>query len=140
MPEKEADTTVTTRTMVPDDFGLVVSSMIHSLYYGCTFFSMAKKKPFCNNYHRIIEHILSSDQYEKKSLCLVDDPDVVFGYSIYKPSTKTLIFVYIKKSFRGFGLMKRLVPKETKTVAHLTDIGMSILKKYDKISFDPFSI
>ena len=131
---------VLVRPLVETDWGLIMSSMPKGIYYGSPFFKLTKKTSFFKQYFKIVQHMIASPEYTKRGVCLTEDPDTLLGYSIYKEAPKVLIFVYVKTGFRGMGLMKRLINPDTQAVAHLTEVGASILKKYPGVVFDPFMI
>jgi GNAT superfamily N-acetyltransferase len=89
------------------------------------------------NYHRIVEGLIT--QGIIKVACLKEDPDVILGYAIFSKTYPALHFVFVKSAWRGIGIARSLVPKETKVVTHLTKVGLSILKKNPTLVFNPFN-
>jgi hypothetical protein len=134
------DPEVLVRPLVETDHGLVMDTMPKGIYYGSPFFRTTRKTSFFKQYYKLCKHMLASPEYLCRCLCLAEDPDVVLGYSIYKIAPKVLVYIYIKVPFRGLGFMHLLTNPDTEVVAHLTESGDAILKKYPKVVFDPFMI
>ena len=130
---------IITRDYRPEeDKNLILSTFLKGLYYGDSIFSLMPKKLFMDNYHPLAERLLESPSVSIKISCLKDKQDVVLGYSIY--TGLNLHWVFIKKDWRNIGLARSLVPEEIQKVTHLTKIGLSMLKKYPNIVFDPFAL
>lgn len=126
---------VVIRGYKPEDKSFIFASWLRGLYYGDTFYSDIKKQVFMENYHKIIEFILSRPTTEIKIACMPDSPDTILGYSIL--GKDCLNWVFVKKAFRGIGIARDLVPPGITTVTHLTKTGTSIVKKKGW-EFNPF--
>lgn len=86
-----------------------------------------------DNYHKVIDKILSRPQIKSKIATLKEDPGVILGYSIYEGHT--LHWVFVKQVWRKIGLAKSLVPGDTSQTTHMTKIGY---KLKGEIDFNPF--
>lgn len=113
------------------DEAFVYSTWLRGLYYGNDWFRKIDKKSFFDKYRFVVKHLLSNSNVDV--VCLVSDPDVVVGYSVY--SGNTLHWVYIKRDWRGRGISKALIPKGIECVTHLTKKAAK--KKPEAWRFDP---
>lgn len=123
------------RQAVLPDKNFILATMLRALYYGDTWFSLIPKDTFMKHYHSIAEKLVATNNI--KIACLRDEPTVIIGYSI--STLDTVHFVYVKKSWRGIGIAKSLIPDNTNTVTHLTKVGLVITKKKNWI-FNPFKM
>lgn len=123
------------RSAVIPDKNFIISTILRGLYYGDTWFSLIPKDTFMKHYHSIAERIISNSNI--KVACLKDEPTAIIGYSISTP--EVIHFVYVKKSWRGIGVAKSLLPDNVTTVTHLTKSGLAITKK-NNWTFNPFKI
>lgn len=130
---------IAVRDYVPEDKNFILATWLRGLYYGDSVYSNMKKQTFMETYHKIIETVLATPQIKIKIACLKEDPSVILGYAALAATPNTIHWVFVKKFWRGIGLAKDLVPKETNATTHLTKIGLSILKKKDW-AFNPFLI
>ena len=89
------------------------------------------------NYHTVINSVLSTPQINIKVACLKEDPSVILGYAVLAATPNALHWVFIKKSWRNIGLAKDLISKNVNVATHLTKTGLSIIKKKDW-QFNPF--
>lgn len=119
------------------DHNFIFSTMLRSLFYGETWFSLIPKHVFMTNYHGVIERIIFDPKNTLVVACLKDEPDVLLGYSIVGPDA--IHFVYVKRSWRSIGLAKSLVPADIKIVTHVTISGLAIVRKKNWV-FNPFKI
>ena len=118
----------------PDDVNFIFASWLRGLYYGDTWFGEIPKDVFMENYHKVVQNILT--KADVRVACLKDDPDVILGYSV--SSGSTLHWIFTKSAWRKIGIGKSLLPEKVDTVTHLTKIGRS-LKPKDCI-YNPFAM
>ena len=126
---------ITVRKGDTSDTNFIYATWLRGLYYGDTWFSEIPKQIFMENYHNIITSILNNPATTVLVMCLKEDHEVVVGYAIIKPGA--LVWMFIKKAWRGMGLARELVPIDTKSVTHLTKIGLAITRKRGW-AFNPF--
>lgn len=127
---------VATRPYREGDRNFILASWLRGLYYGSEWFREIPKEIFMENYHKVIDHILSRAQVTVA--CLKDDEDVILGYSVH--GGPKLHWVFCKKAWRGIGISKLLVPVGTTTITHLTKVAVSYLRKNPSVHFNPFSL
>lgn len=130
---------ITTREWKPEsDKAFVLATWLKNLYYSDSWFSLIPKDIFMQNYHTFLERLLDSPGVEVKVACLVEDPDVIIGYVAY---TNTVAhYTFVKKSWRGIGVAKLLMPPKVTAVSHLTALGRKLLPKLPGAVFNPFAI
>lgn len=119
-----------------EDWNFFYSTFLRALYYGDSWFKEIPKDIFMENYHKVADVLLAKGIL--KVACLKEDPEVILGYALFSSQYPALHFVFVKSAWRGIGIAKSLVPKETKVATHLTKVGLSILKKNPSITFNPF--
>lgn len=122
------------------DHNFVLATWLKGLFFGSRYFSLIDRKSFFENYHRAVEFILSHPGVRVRVAVLKDDPSVIIGYSVTSQNDTILHWVHCKGAWRRIGIAKSLVPTTVQTVTHLTDVGISVLRKHRGIRFDPFII
>lgn len=143
-PEKkkvpDKSTLVTVRGAEAGDIPFIFSTMLQGLYYDKDgWFGEIPKGIFMDNYHHVIEQLLMHPSTRVAVACDPTKPDVIRGYSIYSADKPVLHWVFIKKAWRGIGIAKDLIPNNIKEVTHITQVGLSIIKKHG-IVFNPFNL
>lgn len=129
---------VTVRDYKPEDKNFIMSTWLKGLRYGNDWFEAIDSKIYFEFYNKVLEVILSRPDTVVRVSCLIEDPEVILGYSVYSP---TLIhWVFVKRAWRSIGLAKSLVPEDIKTVSHLTTVGKSIIRKRPGMTFNPFAL
>lgn len=141
-PSTEA---VLIRDGTKDDLPFIFATWLRGLYYGDTWFNLIRPKDvFMANYHKVIEGILAKSGTIVKVACLKSSPTTVLGYAVFgftAPDYRILHWVFCKRSWRGIGIAKSLVPiNQVNTCTHLTKTGISMLYDRPSISFNPFAI
>lgn len=130
---------VTIRDYLPSDKNFIFSTWLKGLYYGNRWFKEIPKDIFMEKYHEIIEKVLSNPGVVIKIACLLEDKDVILGYSIESAQGNVLHWVFCKKAWRHVGIARSLVSSGVSTVTHVTEVGLDIINK-KKIAFNPFII
>lgn len=126
------------REGLPGDKNFVLSTFLLGLYYGGTAYSEMNKDIFMLEYHKLAEKLLSSEDSLLRVACLKEDHNVILGYALLDKDGNTLHFVFVKKPWRKIGIMKSLIPQQVLFCTHLTDVGVSLIKKSPYVSFNPF--
>lgn len=99
------------------------------------FFSSIDQDTFMKFYHLHLEHIFSRPNVTIGIACLVEDPDVILGFSVFEP--EILHFVFVKPDWRKIGLATDLVPKSIKSVTGFTRVG-EIIRRRKGLMFNPW--
>lgn len=120
------------------DKSFIMATYLRGLYYGDSWFSVIPKKIFMEHYKLIIEAILKKNTV--KIACLIDEEDVILGYSILSDDFNTLHWIFVKLAFRNKGIGKSLCPSHPTYVSHLTALGKNLLPKLNGAVFNPFSL
>ena len=121
-----------------DDRNFILATFLRGLYYGGFFYSEMEKSTFMKNYHPIAEKLITISKITVA--CDKTAPDVIYSYIMINPSETAVHFTFTKAAWRKIGLAKSLVPLSIETVSHLTKQGLSILRKYPTLKFDPFTL
>jgi len=132
------------RASKPEDANFIHATFLRGVYYGNPFFNLVPKDTFFKNYKPISEAIIKGQNNAIFVACLPDDPDTIIGYSVVSQDLTNLVWVYVKKQWRGHGIARTLIPPSITSVSNIVvndDIDLrnaSILKKYPNIIFNPF--
>lgn len=109
------------RDLIPsDDSAFVIDSWLRS-YYGHSYFAQEiSKAMFFKNHAEVVKRFLLRGSV--KLAVKREDPDVILGYIAFEKNK--VHYVYIKESFRGFGLCRKLLQENNffdgTTITHLT--------------------
>lgn len=117
------------------DLKFVYATWLKGLYFGNDWFREIDQDIYFKAYHKVIERILAKPKALVWVAHLIEDPDVILGYSVTEGPI--LHFVFVKEAWRRMGLACDLIPDTTNTVTHLTKVGRSIKPK--AWSFNPFA-
>lgn len=128
------------RDAVDSDKNFVMASFLNGLYYGDSWFSEIPKDIFMDNYKKVIQFLVDSPTVAIKIACLPEDPNVIIGYSLLSSDYMTIHWVYVKKNWRKKGIAKSLLPSNSDTVTHLSELGRILMKKYKNMIFNPFKL
>lgn len=124
------------REASPNDVEFIYATWLNSYHYD-SWTKHTQKSIFFNNYKKVIDHIL----LDAKTLvaCDINDTNVIYGYLVYD---ENLHYLYVKESFREFGIAKSLVAKAFKDQSfqctHKTRKSVPILRKKPNIIYNPF--
>jgi hypothetical protein len=133
----EAISLIGMRKPKEDDEKFIYSTWLAGMYFGnIGLKTRASKEEFTNNYRQVIRKIIGFSTIQIAAL--LEDPDIICGYSVSEPNRKVVHWVYCKPAFRRLGLATDLVPKETEFVTHITEMVRNFLP--DQITFDPYRI
>jgi hypothetical protein len=140
MSAEEVTQSYIIRDAVETDLPFVFSTFLRGLFYGDPRMKETPKQAFMEQYHRVLEHILSLPTVQVKVAALSDDPSVILGYAIIGGEGAVLHWVFCKSAFRKIGIAKNLVPSTITTFTHKTPLGESIIRKHKGVSYNPFLI
>ncbi len=127
------------RAYKPEDKSFILATWLRGLFYGDSWFKEIPKNVFMLKYHTIIEAILAHPKTVVYVACLKEDADVILGYAVLGPDN-IAHWVFTKSAWRGIGIAKSLIPQATQVATHLTRVGLSIIRKSNKIVFNPFAL
>ena len=95
---------------------------------------------FYDMYHKYIENLLAKPDSIIKLAVLTDTPDVVLGFSVSREDV--LDYIYVHPDNRKIGIAKKLFPKDTKVMTHITLKALEIWRnnpKYKYLKYNPFA-
>ena len=91
-----------------------------------------------DNYHKVLEALINKSIVNVA--CLVEDRDVILGYSILSTDEETVHWCFVKSAFRNRGISKDLLPSNIATFTHFSTVGLDIAKKHPDCVFNPFCV
>lgn len=131
---------MTIREAKATDMPFIFKSILMGTYHGnrpakgkndskcpVDFFSSIPQDVFMKEYHGYLEAKFSQTETEIKVACLVEDSDVILGFSVFHGSI--LDFVFVKPDWRRIGIATDLVPSRISGVSGFTRVGDVIRKK-----------
>ena len=86
-------------------------------------------------YHGFLEAKFAMPGTVIKVACLVEEPDVILGFSVSHGDT--LDFVFVKPDWRRIGIGTDLVPSEITSTSGFTRVG-DIIRRKRGWSFNPW--
>lgn len=128
------------RDMKPEDKNFVLATFLRGLYYGDSWFSLIPKPVFMDNYKSVADALVTGQKTVIKIACLKEDPSVILGYSIMSSDYQSVVWVFVKSTWRKRGIARSLLPQHPVAVTHLTKIGKSLLSKLNNPIFNPFAL
>lgn len=84
---------------------LVFATLLKSYFHGSPWSKHVPRDVFFARHHAVVERLLASSSLRVAHL--EDDPAVILGYALVAPPT--LHYVYVKPSFRRFGIARALL-------------------------------
>lgn len=133
---------ISIRDSLPNDRNFILATWLRGLYYGDTWFKEIPKAIFFENYHNVVERILTRPGTIIKIACLKDDPDVILGYCVsrvFNGDINVVDWAFVKSAWRNIGIAKRLLPAKVHACTHHTKQSLGIAKKkFPSIIFNPF--
>ena len=122
------------RGAIPSDINFIYATWLRSYRYGSTTGRSVQNTIFFPEYNKVIDNLLSKSTV--LVACLDTDNEVIFGYLVYEANT--IHYCFIKESFRGLGIMNKLITSLIfKYHTHETYLGEGLIKKYHLI-YNPF--
>lgn len=126
------------RPKVPEDEAFIYATWLRGLRYGNDTFKHIDAEAYFTIYQQVIKAVLASPRTKVNIACLKEDPSVILGYSVTSPGR--LDWVHVKSAWRRIGIMSALITEMPETVTHVTKLGLTILKKYPNVKFNPFGL
>lgn len=126
------------RKATEQDISFIYATWLNSYRTGSQLASDTKKSIFFDNYKQVIDQILIES--EVHVACLIDDLNVIIGYSV--SDLGLLHYIFVKEAFREMGVAKSLYQWiESPTVfTHRTNSIEKILSKHAELIYNPFAL
>lgn len=138
MPETiDKRSLIQVRDATLDDLNFIYASWLKGLRYGNDWFRQIDQDAYYKAYHQVLEIILNRPSTAIKVACLVEDPSIIIGYSVFDKSI--LHWVFVKKPWRNIGICRDLIPTSIDVVTHVTKVGTALLPKLPGVRFNPFA-
>lgn len=124
---------------IPSSYeGFIFSSWLRSLRKGNEMFAATDSGQYYREYHAFIGNLLKKPDSVVRMAVLVDDPDVVLGFSASREDV--LDYVYVHFHQRGLKISDMLIPSNITTFTHMTKMWLPIWQsKYKHWKFNPFA-
>ena len=100
------------------------------------YFSSINQDTFMKEYHAYLDHLFSVPGNEIKIACLVEEPDVILGFSVFRSGV--LHFVFVKPDWRHIRIGSDLIPADIKSVTGFTRVG-DIIRRRKGWEFNPWA-
>lgn len=132
----------TIREALPEDIPFIYSSWLKSYKHDSFIGKSTRSIIFFPHYREIIDLLLSKAKV--LIACKEDEPNVVYGYIVYDDQFEILHYVYVKDSFRRFGIMKSLLYSASISIdigiiyTHETFLFKKLIETYNKSIYNPF--
>lgn len=104
--------------------------------YPVDFFSSIDQDTFMKEYHNFLELQFIREGTKIRIACLVEDNDVIVGFSVFL--RETLHFVFVKPDWRRIGIANDLIPSEINNVSGFTRVG-DIIRRKKQWNFNPWA-
>lgn len=130
---------ITNRPGKPEDEAFIFSTWLNGLRFGNDWFELIEQDAYYEAYHRVIEMILRDKSTIITVACMKDDEDTIVGYAVHN-LLGGFHWVHVKKAWRGIGIARSLKPAAVDYVTHVNKVGRILMKKYPKVTFNPFRI
>lgn len=111
---------ISIRDLIPDDSAFIIDSWLRS-YFGHSYFAQEiPKAVFFRSHCELIKKLILRGSV--KVAVKREDPDIILGYIAFEK--EKLHYIYIKESFRGFGICRKLLMENNffdgTIITHLT--------------------
>ena len=115
---------------------LVFATLLKSYYHGSLWAKHVPRDVFFARHHAVVERLLASSSLRVAHL--EDDPAVILGYALVAPPT--LHYVYVKPSFRRFGIARALLDDlaRFKDYSHYTFALLDIEQHLAQLHYNPY--
>jgi GNAT superfamily N-acetyltransferase len=126
------------RTGNEEDWNFVYATWLRSFKRSSYFAKHIQDALFFENHHKIVEAILRRGALVRVATP-AEDPATILGYLVGEG--EVVHFIYVKKSFRGFGVARSLLSQTShdSQFSHWTYDADYLLKKYPKAVYNPYA-
>lgn len=145
MQSFQDDIPIGLRHAVHGDLAFFFSSLLQSFRYSSGQTKIIPINRFYDAHKRVIESVMRRPTAALIIAHDAEDPNTIIGFCLCEPSRAVVHYVYVKKPFRNFGVMRRLIsysgidPTEY-TFSHYTPDISDIRRKYQNIKYDPYEL
>ena len=135
---------VSIRAVRDTDMALVYSTWLRSYRFNSNFAKKLSNKVYYEWHHKVIERLFGRGAFCLMA-CDASDNNIVFGYLVGERSGigNIIHFIYIKKAFRGLGIMRQLLSASGLSFnifSHYTEFCDEYLKKHEGMEYNPYVI
>lgn len=130
-----------------DTIPFVYSTWLYCFRYYSYFCKRIKNSIFFKNHHKLLDNIISQSSTQILIAHSSEEPEVILGYIVYELMPhETIHFIYVKNSFRKFGIAKSLLKesklqlKETSFSHWCFDTDWIMAKYPDQLTYNPYII
>lgn len=113
------------------------TTYLKSYRFGNEYCNEIAKEVYFPTHHKRFLDLLGRPDAILKLAVLTEDPDIIIGWALIEPTVLHYVFVKGSIEARKLGIASLLIPKDTKTVTHLTKTG-KILKAKNKWDYNPY--
>ena len=126
------------RNACGSDLAFLYATWSNSYHHDSLLAKSCKASVFGPYYDRVIDHILIQPDTRVRIACNPSDPNVIWGYLVSQP--KILHYTFVKEAFRKLKIGTDLFQDmgECLYFTHRTQFIEPILRKYSKITYNPF--
>ena len=130
------------RSAEESDIPFIYSSFLNCIKYDSAVGLSVRKGIFFENYRTVIDSILRNENCNVLIACKPDETKVIFSFLVFEPTI--IHFVFVKESFRNFGIAKALFNqafldyKGDVTITHRTQFIESLLRNHAQLVYNPF--
>jgi len=124
---------------IGDAKSLIYATWLRSYQTSSLMTKLIPRDLFFAQHHLVIDRILARPATRVRLATMPDDPSVVFGWAVTE-SDDTVHYVYVKPSFRKYGVARALISeiKSPFTYTHETYAVRDLYPRLEKCQFNPY--
>lgn len=128
---------------LPDNYhSVVIARWLNSLKRLNKLFKAIDNEAYYKHYEEFIKAILKRPNVVVNLAALSEDPDVIFGWSVFDCISHSLHYVHVQEPYRRQGISYDLIPDNIMWITHTTRHWEEYLgskeKRFHKVKFNPF--
>lgn len=129
----------------PEDLPFVFSSTLQSYFYNSPMTKRLLPTVFYPEHKKVLTNLLKRPT-SRLVLAVSDaDRDLIYGFLLAEPELKTVHYMYVKRAFRRFGIMRELLKcaqmsLDDCSVSHWTEdlYSISVRKGWSGVNYNPY--
>lgn len=125
---------VVLRLAQESDHSFIYATWLKGIYWGDPYFQQIPQSIYWKTQSKCIQKILEDPDYKVIMAVLDNAPNEIKGYAVVRG--EHVLWVYVKKDYRGEGIARLLLPGPISTYSGSTVSGHAIAKK-KKLIFNP---